>query len=92
MMIIDLIDELDIIEGIHQRVPNLDKKDPADMSELLQSAAQTANEEEWAALNLWLGEVCQDITLLLPEIKQALCSQWQGERALTDELASKLSS
>lgn len=92
MMIIDLIDELDIIEGIQQRVPNLDKSEPADMGQLLKSAALTANEEEWAALNVWLAEVSKDITLLLPEIKQALCSKWQGERALTDELANNLSS
>ena len=90
MMIIDLIDELDLIDGINKHVTGLDKSNKEDIQQLLETAAQQAHEEEWLALNLWLTQISQDITLPLPEIKQALTSQWQGSRELTPELSQNL--
>lgn len=90
MMIIDLIDELDLIEGIHKQVSGLTKD--RDMTQLLQAAALQANNEQWQQLNLWLTQISKDTNLLLPEIKVALCSGWQGDRALSPELTHNLSS
>ncbi len=92
MMIIDLIDELDVIEGIHKHVASLGAEQNKDhnISQLLQLASSQANDEEWQALNTWLVQITQDISILLPEIKQALLSDWQGDKALSPELAHNL--
>lgn len=89
-MIIDLIDELDVIEGIHQRISGLDKTEKEEIGQLLEQAANTANDEQWQQLDSWLVQISQDISILLPEIKQALCNGWQGNRALSPELISNL--
>ncbi|OUR68543.1 hypothetical protein A9Q77_09200 [Marinomonas sp. 42_23_T18] len=94
MMIIDLIDELDVIEGIHKQVPSLSLDEnlakEQNISQLLQAATKQAETEQWLQLNLWLTQITQDLSILLPEIKQALCSGWQGDRELTPELTHNL--
>ena len=87
-MIVDLLDELDIIEGIHKQVPGLTKSQ--DISLLLQAAKDNASQEQWQRLDLWLVAVSQDVSILLPEIKQALCSGWQGDREISPELQKNL--
>lgn len=95
MMIIDLIDELDVIEAIHKQVPNLSLDEnlgkEQSISQLLQLARKQADPEQWLQLNLWLTQITQDLSILLPEIKQALCSGWQGDRELTEALTHNLS-
>lgn len=89
-MIIDLIDELDVIEGIHKHVSGLDKTENEDVSRLLKNAAKKANDEQWQQLNIWLVQISQDISILLPEIRHALGSGWQGDRILSPELVTNL--
>ncbi len=88
MMIVDLLDELDIIEGIHKQVPDLTKSQ--DIKPLLEAARDTANQEQWQQLDLWLVTVSKDMSILLPEIKHALCSGWQGDREISSELQHNL--
>lgn len=92
MMIIDLIDELDVIEGIHKQVPSLTSQNTQALTikALLELATQQATSDEWQNLNLWLQKITQDISILLPEIKQALTSHWQGDRSLSPELAKQI--
>jgi len=95
MMIIDLIDELDVIEAIHKQVPSLLLDESLgkeqSISQLLELAKKQADTEQWLQLNLWLTQITQDLSILLPEIKEALCSGWQGDRELTQALTHNLS-
>lgn len=90
MMISDLIDQVDFLEGLNARVPSLNWRDEFDLPGALRQAATLCDDAQWQTLNSWLEELTQDMQLLLPEIQSALREDWTEGKQLTSLLQHRL--
>lgn len=90
MMLSDLVDETDFIGGLNQHIIDLNWQDESDLIGALNAAQTKASDAEWQALTLWLQDISSQWQLLLPEIQQALTSDWQQDRPLPAELTNVL--
>lgn len=84
MMISDLVDQQDFLEGLCQKVQTLHWHNEEDLLGALTAAADTATDDEWSNLAQWINELVHNWTLLLPEIQHALQQNWHSQRPLPE--------